>query len=275
MGRQLSARNGLPPGSLADTSGRRVLGLALRLAGLAAGLAGLLVLAAPATAQQGMPGAGEPPPLQVGRQAVTILEIDEASHTVGVLERYELRNPSDAPFVPSTTGSQGPMGLLRFGLPRDAFDLTLDPQLAAHDIVQVDRGFASFMPVPPGQTDVTFTYRLPYARDSLDLPTVAVYPTAALWVLVPADLAVSSGGLEQREVVNIGRQRYQVLVAQDLAAGQRLTVSLSGLPFTPRPWLLDETVQRVAAAVLTLIGVLAAWAYARWRGAGLTAEAAR
>jgi len=231
--------------------------------------------AAPAAAQEAPPSApADAPPLRVGRHAVTILQVDGDSHIVEVLERYELLNPSDAPFVPSPTGSQGPMGLLRFGLPPGAFDLTLDPHLAAADVIQIDRGFASFMTVPPGQTDVTFTYRLPYARDALDLPTVAVYPTATLWALVPADLAVSGGGMEARDVVDIGRQRYQVLVAQDLAAGQRLTLSLSGLPFTPRPWLLDETVQRVAAAALALVGVLAAWAYARWRGAGLAAEAA-
>jgi hypothetical protein len=221
----------------------------------------------------GAPG-GSVPPLTVSRHAVTILEVDDDARTVAVLERYQLVNGGDGPFVPSTTGSQGPMGLLRFGLPRGAFDLTLDPQLAAHEIIQVDRGFASLMPIPPGQTDVTYSYRLPYARDTLDLVAAAVYPTAALWVLAPADFAVSGPNLQPDRVVDIGRQRYQLLVASDLAAGQRVTVSVAGLPYTPRPWLLDETVQRMAAAGLTLFGIAAAALYA-WRRPPLPERAER
>ena len=118
------------------------------------GVIAAFLLAAPVLAQEGGIGAGAPggsaPPLAVSRHAVTILEVDDAARTVAVLERYQLVNGGDAPFVPSTTGSQGPMGLLRFGLPRGAFDLTLDLQLAAHDIIQVDRGFASLMPISPG-----------------------------------------------------------------------------------------------------------------------------
>jgi hypothetical protein len=225
-------------------------------------------LAGPALAQEGGMGvpapAGSAPPLSVSRHAVTILEVDEDARTVSVLERYQLVNGGEETFVPSTTGSQGPMGLLRFGLPRGAFDLTLDQQLAAHEIIQVDRGFASLMPLPPGQTDVTYSYRLPYARDTLDLVATAVYPTAALWVLAPADLAVSGSNLQTDRVVDIGRQRYQLLAASDLAAGQRVTISVGGLPYTPRPWLLDETVQRAGAAALALLGVAAAALYA-WR----------
>jgi hypothetical protein len=239
------------------------------------GLIAALLVAAPVLAQEGGMGAGAPggpPPLTVSRHAVTVLEADEATRTVAVLERYQLVNGGDAPFVPSTTGGQGPMGLLRFGLPRGAFDLTLDPQLAAQDVIQVDRGFASFLPVPPGQTDVTYTYRLPYARDVLDLVVTTVYPTATLWVLAPADLAVGGANLTVDRVVDIGRQRYQLLAASDLAAGQRVTVSVGGLPYTPRPWLLDETVQRIAAAALALLGIAVAAAYA-WRRSSLPEQA--
>src|SRR6478672_4003697 len=90
------------------------------------GLIAAVLLAGPAFAQEGGMGGGAPagsaPPLSVSRHAVTILEVDDAARTVAVLERYQLVNGGDEPFVPSTTGSQGPMGLLRFGLPRGAFD---------------------------------------------------------------------------------------------------------------------------------------------------------
>jgi hypothetical protein len=206
------------------------------------------------------------PPLQITRRVVTVLHADEASQTLTLLERVDLWNADDVPFVPSTTGSQGPMGLLRFALPRGAFDLSVDDRLGAHEVIQVDRGFASFLPLPPGATDVTFGYRVPYAAGAHDLTTTVVYPTAALWVLVPASLSVQSAELPAEETVEISRHRYRVRIGQDLAAGQRVGVALAGLPFTPRPWWLDETFQRAAALALAVLGVLGAWTYARRRG---------
>jgi hypothetical protein len=214
-----------------------------------------------------------PPGLSIGRRAITILEADPSSRTLAVFERLELQNAGDAPFVPSMGGSQGPMGLLRFALPRNAFDLTLDERLSAYDIIQVDRGFASLMPLPPGTTDVNFSYRIPYAGGDYELSTNAAYPTASLWVLVPADFPTTTTELRLDRTVDIGRLRYSVLIADNLSAGQRASVSIAGLPFTPRPWWLDETVQRAAAVALALAGLLAAWGYARARGSAPTRPA--
>ena len=204
--------------------------------------------------------------LQMARRAVTVVAADGDSQTLAILERIDLLNAGDAPFVPSVTGSQGPKGLLRFALPRNAFDLTLDQQLSGHEVIQVDRGFASLLPLPPGVTTVSFGYRVPYGRGEYELSTSAVYPTTTLWVLVPADLSAASAELRAEGIAEIGRQRYRLLVGENLAAGQRVGVALGGLPFTPRPWLLEENVQRGAALALAALGVLAAFAYAQLRG---------
>jgi hypothetical protein len=84
--------------------------------------------------------------------------------------------------------------------------------------------------------------------------------------LVPAEFAASTTDLRLDRVAEIGRFRYAVLIADDLSQGQRASVGITGLPFTPRPWWLDEAVQRAAAAMLALIGVMLAWAYARAQG---------
>ena len=204
--------------------------------------------------------------LRVERRAITVLDVDEESRTLAIFERVELRNDGAAAFEPSMGGEQGPMGLLRFGLPRNAYDLTLDPQMAAYDVIQVDRGFASLMPLPPGPTQVNFSYRVPYGGGAYELNAGAIYPTASLWVLVPANLETETPDLRLETTADIGRQRFKVLLADDLAPGPRINVALSGLPYTPRPWLLDESVQRVAAVVLALAGAALAWAYANRRG---------
>ncbi|HZU05460.1 MAG TPA: hypothetical protein VFB73_05765 [Chloroflexota bacterium] len=239
--------------------------------GLLAALALVLGVRAPAAAAQ----EGEGEPLKIGQRLVTLLAADGDTRTLAVLERIELLNESDTTFVSSATGplrpGEGgragpPQGLLRFALPRDAFDLTVDQRLGAYDVIQVDRGFGSLLPVPPGTTDVTFGYRVPYPSNTYEWSTTVVYPTAALRVLVPAEWSVASAVLRPVETVEIGRRRYQVLLAEQLAAGTRVSVTLEGLPFTPRPWLLEETVQRALALALAVIGVLGAWTYAWWWG---------
>ncbi|HEY7065647.1 MAG TPA: hypothetical protein VII06_29500 [Chloroflexota bacterium] len=218
---------------------------------------------------QEMPGA--PPALAIGRRAITVLEADAASRTVTIFERIELRNDGDAPFEPSMSGSQGPMGLLRFALPRNAFDLTLDDRLSAYDVIQVDRGFASLLPLPPGTTNVQFSYRVPYAGADYELATNAVYPTESLLLLLPDDFTTTSADLRLDRTADIGQQKFKVMTADDLAAGQRVSVTLGALPYTPRPWYLDETLQRAVAVVLAALGALFALGYARVRGSAAPA----
>jgi hypothetical protein len=112
---------------------------------------------------------------------------------------------------------------------------------------------------------VNFSYRVPYAGGYYELSTNATYPTASVWLLVPADFPTTTTDLRLDRTVVVGRQQYNVFLADNLAAGQRVTTTIAGLPFTPRPWWLDETVQRGAAVALALLGVGIAWAYARVR----------
>lgn len=237
-----------------------------------AALAALSLLCPLAARAQQPPAPAAAPPLEIARRVVTIIGADEASHALEVLERVELRNTSDAPFVPSTSGGMGPMGILRFALPRGAFDLTPDERLASADIIPVDRGFGSLLTLPPGVTDATFAYRVPYAGRQFELSAGVVYPTDSLLLLVPEGLSVESSDLRPRETVAIGRQRYQVLAAENLAAGARPAATLGNLPFTPRPWLLEEPVQRAIAAALAAGSIVAVWWYA-WRRARTLAAA--
>ena len=239
---------------------------AVRRGAVAVAIAGVLLALLPLPAPAQTAAAAESaPPLEIGRRVITVLSADGERHALEILERVEIRNPTDAPFAPDPGGGMGPMGVLRFSLPRGAYDLTLDERLSSAAAIPVDRGFGSLLTIPPGTTDVTFAYRVPYTGREFELNTGVVYPTDSVLVLVPESLEATSPHLALRETIPIGRQRYQVLGADGLAAGQRLAVTLAGLPFTPRPWLLDPGVQRTIAAGLAAASIAAVAAYAWWR----------
>ena len=78
-----------------------------------------------------------------------------------MLEAARLRNASDRTFRADVL-IDGPMSMVRFSLPDGAADLDVEASLPGGHVLQVDRGFALTMPVPPGEHDILFVYRVPY-----------------------------------------------------------------------------------------------------------------
>ncbi len=154
-----------------------------------------------------------------------------------MLELIGLENTSDRDFISRPGGSAGPMGLLRFSLPPGAYDLAAGGGLEGQQLIQVDRGFATILTVPPGQHELSFAYRVPYDDTSYAFSKSIIYPTAEFRVLWRDRAAtLEADGLKQSPDVEIGGARFHVAVAQNLAAGSRLQLRLSELPAPTRPW---------------------------------------
>ena len=136
---------------------------------------------------------GSPPPLRitiydassddtivsVASASLLLASVDRANQTVAALEIVNLANGSDHAYVPGAD----PMQLLRFGLPPGATGLQVDTRLIDADYAQVDRGFALFASVPPGEHQLTFSYRFPYEGDELTLEKSYRYGAGNIRVL--------------------------------------------------------------------------------------------
>ena len=99
--------------------------------------------------------------ISISRASLLFTNADIAAQRVSVMEMVTLRNDSDFTYTPG----DGPMELLRFGLPVGSDQLVVDTGLEQADWVQVDRGFALLASVPPGDHAVSYTH--------LTLPTKA------------------------------------------------------------------------------------------------------
>ncbi len=159
-----------------------------------------------------------------------------------VLEAVKLRNTSDRTFRADTL-ADGPMSMVRFSLPDGAADLDVQASLPGGHVLQVDRGFALTVPVPPGDHDILYVYRVPY--DGAIKQYTPNFPMGAesYRVMVVKGVAESSGpGMRAADDIAIGGAAYQVLEAGPLAPGMRAAVRLAELP---QPTLL----QRAESAV--------------------------
>ncbi len=209
------------------------------------------------------------PGLRVRRATVLLAAPDSATRTIQAVELATLENPGDRTYLPSATGPAGPMGLLRFPLPPQAGDLRPGPGLDEAEIAQVDRGFATSLPVSPGTREVLFSYRFPYRPGRLVLTRSVPYPTDELRLLLPpAGPTLESPDFQAGEPLQLSGQTYRVYIARDLAAGAQVELTLGSLPGRwPFNLPLDDVPVPVWGALGVTVGALLAAGYAlRARG---------
>lgn len=206
------------------------------------------------------------PGLRVRRASIILAGVDVGSQTVQAIELVIIENPADRTYLPSLSGPAGPMGLLRFSLPPGAGDLEAGPGLDEANLFQVDRGFATTAPIPPGAKEVLFRYRFPYRPGRLRIERAVPYPTAELQVLVRRDgPSVEGPDLRPAEPLRLAGESYRLYAARDLPAGRPIELVLGDLPGR---WPFNVPLDDVPAPAWGGLGVSLALAlvagYARW-----------
>jgi hypothetical protein len=206
-----------------------------------------------------------------------LVDPDEKTHELAILELDSFVNNSQRAFLPNTTPRNGgPPPILRFSLPLNATNLNPGQGMAGDDMIQIPGGFGALVPLPPGRRDLGFTYRSAYQSSSTSFTKSVIYPTKSLRVLMPADSGeLDSPQLSRQPVQNIGGKRYQLLAASDLRPGAKIELRFSSLPgINPLSELAQPSTLPWLAGVLGLIVLgLMAW-YVRDRRRALNPEPA-
>ena len=216
----------------------------------------------------------------IGAPVVSMLiaEVDPDTQTLWGMEITTISNTAERTYVPGPE----PMQLLRFGLPEGAQGLQVDTNLIGAEAIQVDRGFGLSASVPPGEHEVMFSYRFPYADDTLGLSKSFPYGADRFRVLVPTEgMELSGEEFGQPEVAQVGDSRYLLFQSADVGRGERIAFELRDLP---RAGLADRMSNSIAgvrmelaapAALAVLMAALVAFAVYRRRRAQRAAPGAR
>ncbi|MDQ3855513.1 MAG: hypothetical protein M3281_03870 [Chloroflexota bacterium] len=216
--------------------------------------------------------------LRMASASLMFMQVDKVTQSISVLETFMVENPTKTTFQPTTEGPRGPMGLLRFSLPPDASAIRAMGELSSREVIRIDRGFATDLPVRPGQNEITFTYQIPYRDEAgtYSFERTMPYPTEKFRLLVAKDgPKVTSPDLKADQPAPLWGDLYTVLAADNLPARSRVEVNISGLPVNTYPLSPDNRWLWVASAVglLVLLGT-ALWLWRRGvRGQATPAEA--
>jgi hypothetical protein len=210
--------------------------------------------------------------LHVKAASMVVLDVNRETQSMYVLETLVFENPTKLTFLPVVNGPRGPMGLLRFSLPPNASQLSPMGELASRQVIQTDRGFGTDLPIRPGQSEVSFTYQVPYRDPSgkLEFDLTMPYPTEEFRLMTPrGGPPIVSPDLTRGRSIELFQSpedRYDVQVGNRLPARTKLTISATGLPVNvhflrpDNPWLWSGT----GALLLVLLGL----ALALWRRGG-------
>jgi hypothetical protein len=182
-------------------------------------------------------------------------------------ELYILNNTGDKIYV----GEEG--ATLRFSLPDGATSLGFsDAETEAH-MVETDGGLAFVRPVMPGQSQVMYSYDLPYDGTALTVSRIVVYPTRSLDLLVAnSGVRVDSPQMVYQGLSGGDETAYQHFSAENLPGEAVVELRLSGSPqgagtFTPQGASWTSGLQEHGSAValaMGLLGALLPFAQLRW-----------
>ena len=200
--------------------------------------------------------------VQVKRQAMIIADVDETAREVRALEVLSISNSSDRTLLPELTNITNPadINFLRFSLPADAGELSVQSTLPGGDIIPMGTGFAVTAPVLPGDHEITYTYQFPYQGDSVTFNQRLIQGAEQYQVLAPVSLSqMQVTPLEPRPRIAAGGVEYLVWEAGPTPPGRGLALRISNLP---QPSLTSRLAQYVRGEELWLAAIPAALAVA-------------
>ncbi len=202
--------------------------------------------------------------IAVLQDTILMQQPDAQTKTMTVSEILSFRNIDSRTYVGSFDTSKGKPNTLRFSLPGNAKNVSLGTGFDGYHTVQVDLGFATDAALPPGITQFSFSYQIPYGSSAYDFRDVLVYPTLQLSLLVPPTLQVDPGFMTSGGITNSGDHPYRLFKSSDLLAGDEIHVSLEGLPTSVQsttPQLLNTTTILLLVGGVLLLALLAVIVY--------------
>lgn len=205
------------------------------------------------------------------RRAHAIIEFEGNQVFVALL--YFIDNLGDRTFV----GNED-RNTLHFTLPPDASELGFQDTTLSQHVVQEKDGFRLSQALTPGETQLVFSYALPYHHPRQSLAFTMTYDVPDL-VLLVSDVGqqVEAPGLTVQGQRQAQDTSYYTFAGADFQAGQVVRVNFENLPppqtavpssaappsaQTQRAQGLADTLPWWTGLVMLLIGIGAAGAYA-------------
>ena len=168
----------------------------------------------------------------VDRHVMVITSFDVSGRVATATEFVRFTNPTDRTLQPNLeTARPGMFSFMRFALPPNAANVTVQSDLRGGEVISVGTGFALTAPVPPGDHSVDFAYTFTYEGDSVAFRNSLPQGAGIFQILVPSQWDdIDIAGIESREPVGIQDEIYRAWEGRDIPPGPGVDLELGSLP---------------------------------------------
>ena len=168
----------------------------------------------------------------VDRQVMVITGFDVPQRMATATEFVRFTNPTDRTLKPNLeTARPGMFSFMRFALPPEAANITVQSDLRGGEVISVGSGFALAAPVPPGQHSVDFAYTFPYQGGQVAYRNSLPQGADIFQILVPDRWeSIEIFGLDSRPPVGIQEGVYRAWEGRGIPAGPGVELRIDGLP---------------------------------------------
>ena len=171
--------------------------------------------------------------MAVVESTLLVKQVDSQRHVLNVSVIFAFKNLDGRAFVGSLDATQGRPKALFFPLPAGARAISLQKGLIGYRAIQAGNGFATDAMVPPGDSEFSYGFEVPYTGTSFNYDYKAMYPTLDVSLLVPTQYHVSSPDITPKGVVNNADRPYNLYSAANLAPEHQVVMKIEGLPQAP------------------------------------------
>ncbi len=170
--------------------------------------------------------------ITIGSYVLMIPTIDKRSRQAGILTVINLSNSGDRVWIPDLEdpGLTG-LDLLRFNLPDGFTDLSVESELPAGNILEINTGFAMTNPIPPGNASILLSYIIGYEADGFEFTLKLPYGADQIRVLLPdGGGAIAGKGFGSVESVVVTDSVFNSVEGKDYPVGDEIEITFSGMP---------------------------------------------
>jgi hypothetical protein len=157
-------------------------------------------------------------------------------------EFMQLRNPSDMAITGLPRDEQNRPVVLAIRLPKGFRDLTASSYLEEEALVVTAEGFYDTLAVPPGEHEVTFSYKLDIGRGPTSVAREITLPTSELMIFwEPGQGRLEGLGEPTGRITNADGVPVDYYLRANVKPGDRIAFQISGLKAKrsdPDTWIL-------------------------------------
>ncbi len=177
-----------------------------------------------------------PEDIEVIDYSIMIPHISPESDIISVLGLISFTNISDTTYFadlsdPNTTG----LNLLRFSLPENFENLSVDSDLPPGNVMQIPTGFALSNPVPPGDHQILYSYSMPRNTGSIKYNIRLPFGSKKFKILVPENSELTTDYDLLKDSTLVDDKKYELLQGQDIKKGEVVIIDLVNIS-KPGTW---------------------------------------